>query len=135
MHERERTHATGPCSAGGGKLSPGHRREFTQAERRAIFKQMVVAELEGGVLRYSRRRALQRYAEEIGIPAFDTNLLIAEAQHRAKQLEPIEFVRTAEFPGGPERSGPRPWPSAHRLTIVLIAAAMIDLLLIAWLIY
>jgi len=133
MSEWERTQPTDDRSRERSAPSSTQRASFTQAERRAIFRQMVIAELEAGVLRYSRRRALQRYAEEIGIPAFDASLLIAEAQYRARQCEPIEFVPTGEFPVGPEPSEPRPWLGSHRIAIVLLAAAMIDLLLIAWL--
>ncbi len=105
------------------------RAEFTQAEKRRIFVQMVVAELEAGLLRYSRRRALLRYAEDIGIPAFDANLLIAEAQYRAKQLEPIEFETAVTLPTAARVEA---WPTRYKVIVALITAAIIDLLLIAW---
>jgi hypothetical protein len=112
----------------------GHRAEFTPGERRRIFQQMVITELEGGVLRYTRRRALQRYAEEIGIPAFDANLLIAEAQYRARQLDPIELDAGSDLllPQTPPRSSF--WPTGYHLAFALLAASIVDLILIGWII-
>ena len=48
------------------------------------FAEMVEAELDGGVLRYARRRSLLAKAETLGIPAFHANLLIAAVQHQRK---------------------------------------------------
>src|SRR5690606_16644928 len=62
---------------------------FTAEEKRKIFRGMVVGELEAGFLRYSRRQALLNYAARLGIPEFEANLLIAEAQYNAGDIEPI----------------------------------------------
>ncbi|MGB9623746.1 MAG: hypothetical protein ACPMAQ_02695 [Phycisphaerae bacterium] len=134
MHERERTRPVGAFDAAHAKQAASHHRQFTQAERRRIFRQMVVHELEAGVLRYSRRRALLRYAEEIGIAPFDANLLIAEAQYGAKQLDPAEFDARADFPLPPFEPADRPeaFSSGYQLLFALLIAAMIDLMLIVW---
>ncbi len=109
----------------------GGRAQFTQAELRRIFKQMVIAELEGGILRYSRRRALQRYADDIGIPAFDANLLIAEAQHQARRNEPLELDVTPEVP--PPLPRAEAFSAGHWLAVVILTALVLDLILLAWL--
>jgi hypothetical protein len=110
--------------------SDRHRPQFTLAEKRRIFKQMVITELEGGLLRYSRRRALLRYAEDIGIERFDANLLIAEAQYRFKRHEPIDFDTAIDLP---TITHPGAWPASYKLTAALIFAAVLDLVLIVWL--
>jgi hypothetical protein len=107
------------------------RPEFTQAEKRKIFSEMVVAELEGGLLRYSRRRALIRFADDMGIPPFDANLLIAQAQYRARQLDPIEFDTLLDMP---KATHPEVWPAGYRLAFALITAAIVNLLVIAWIV-
>ncbi len=136
MHERERARPVRAFDTAHAKEAASHHRQFTQAERRRIFRQMVVHELEAGVLRYSRRRALLRYAEEIGIPPFDANLLIAEAQYRAEQLDPVEFDARADYPLPPfaPAAGDESLSPGFQLTFALLVAAMIDLMLIVWII-
>lgn len=135
MREWERTRPVGALAKARKKAAAEHRAEFSQAERRRIFRQMVVMELEAGVLRYSRRRALLRYADEIGIPSFEANLLVAEAQYRAKQLDPIELDTRADFPLPPFEPAVRPegLSPAFQLMFALLVAAIIDLMLIVWL--
>ena len=106
--------------------------EFTQAEKRKIFAEMVIAELEGGLLRYSRRRSLLRFAEDMGIPAFDANLLIAQAQHRNRQIAPAEFDATLDFPTAVH---PETWSASYKLLFALITAAIINLLVIGWMMH
>ncbi|MBN1491000.1 MAG: hypothetical protein JXA69_13875 [Phycisphaerae bacterium] len=130
MRERSSLHSRDAAAHGPRRERPHHRPEFTPAETRHIFKQMVIAEMEGGLLRYSRRRELERYAESIGIPAFDANLLIAETQHRLRQAEPIEIDPAVEFP----ETQSDPWPSRHQLAFALVTAAILNLILIAWMI-
>lgn len=134
MRERERTRPSAYREHPAAGHASFQDTAFTQAERRRIFRQMVIAEMEGGVLRYSRRRELQRYAEEIGIPTFDANLLIAEAQYRAKQLEPIALDTSADFLM-PLHAPKTEWlPSGYQAAFALLLAAIIDALLIGWLI-
>ena len=100
---------------------------FTSDEKRKIFRGMVVAELEAGFLRYSRRQSLIQYARRLGISEFDANLLIAEAQYRRDEIEPTGFLSpaTLESVAAPER-----WSISMRLALALVAAIFIDLLLI-----
>ncbi|MBP7936580.1 MAG: hypothetical protein KA354_18215 [Phycisphaerae bacterium] len=100
--------------------------EFTREEKRRIFKQMVVHELEGGFLRYSRREALMRYAAQLKIGEFEATLLIAEAQYSPDTLEtvdPIEFgtAVTLKSATSPER-----WSLSLRIAIAMAVAALID---------
>jgi hypothetical protein len=48
----------------------------------AGFAQLVTRELEGPVLRYSKRQALLREADRRGIGRFEANLIIAAVQHQ-----------------------------------------------------
>lgn len=104
--------------------------ELTREEKRRIFKQMVVHELEGGFLRYSRREALMRYAAQLKIAEFEATLLIAEAQYSPDTLEtvdPVEFgsAVTLQTAGRPER-----WSISLRIAIALFVAAVIDVVII-----
>lgn len=103
---------------------------FTGQEKRAIFKGMVVAELEAGFLRYSRRQALMDYAAKLGIPEFDACLLIAEAQYRSNEIEPVHFDAAATLDN---LTRPETWSVSLRLALALVTAAFLDLLAIYWL--
>lgn len=102
---------------------------FTSEEKRRVFKSMVVAELEAGFLRYSKRAELITYAGHLGLSEFEAMLLIAEAQHQADHLEPVHLqsVATLAALGRPEA-----WSIPTRLSVALVIAAFIDLLLIYW---
>jgi len=104
--------------------------EFNAAQVREIFKGMVVAELEAGFLRYSRRQALLDYGEKLGIPEFEACLLIADAQYHAGDIEPIPLDAAVPVdPVGRDAGLSIP----IRLGLVLVAAILVDLLLIKWL--
>lgn len=101
---------------------------FTREEKRQIFRGMVVGELEAGFLRYSRRQALINYARMLGISEFEANLLIAEAQYHAGDIEPVGFDAAATFQSV---SRPEAWSPSLRISFALAAAILIDLLLIS----
>ena len=104
--------------------------EFTAPEMRDVLKGMVVAELEAGFLRYSRRQALLDYSQKLGIPEFEACLLIADAQYHAGDIEPIQFDTATRFETV-RRPEARSIPL--KLALVLAAAILADLLLINWL--
>lgn len=104
---------------------------FTHEEKRRIFRGMVAGELEAGILRYSRRTQLLKYAERLEIDEFEATLLIAEAQYHADQIEPIRFDSDASLDS---LSRPESWSIPVRLAVALISAIFINLLLIWWLI-
>lgn len=103
---------------------------FTLEEKRRIFKGMVVAELEGGFLRYSKREALLRYASRLGLSEFEAMLLMAEAQFYSDQIAPVRFESAATLDA---LSRPDAWSVPLRLGFALTAAICIDLVLIYWL--
>ena len=127
----------------GGRPAPGtgpdheSRPTLTLEERRDIFRRMVRDEIGVSPLTYSRRRLLIRYAGQIGIDDFEANLLIAQAQHEAGQLDlssvghypddevPFDTPVDLELLLHPER-----WPVWFRLSLALLAAIIIDLLVI-----
>jgi hypothetical protein len=55
------------------------------------FGERVASCLEDGLLRYSRRVALLKEAERLGIKRFEANLIIAVAQHRHRPAQPVAF--------------------------------------------
>lgn len=121
-----------PASGSSGLQQAPHRPfvSFTAEEKRKIFKGMVVAELDAGFLRYSRRQALLGYAAKLRIPEFEAALLIAEAQYHSGDLEPVHFNDAATFD---TVTRPEAWSIPLRLAFALVAAIFVDLLLICWL--
>ena len=103
---------------------------LTSEVRRKIFKAMVVAELEAGFLRYSRRAALLRYASGLGIPEFEACLLIAEAQYNADDIEPLAFIPPGTLIATPRHES---WSVSVRLAAIGGVAILIDALLLYWL--
>jgi hypothetical protein len=101
--------------------------EMSMADKRRVFKGMVVSELEAGFLRYSRREALLKYAAKLKIAEFDACLLIAEAQFRSGDIEPIEFQTAATIE---TITQPEAWSIPLRLAVALAAAVVIDLIVI-----
>jgi hypothetical protein len=101
----------------------------SQASPRDIFKGMVVASLDAGFLRYSRRQELLELAARMGIGEFEACLLIAEAQFRSSEIDPVELAET-----GLE---PNPVPAgvsiSMQIGLALVAAPFVDLVVVCWL--
>jgi hypothetical protein len=112
--------------------TPGAGGHFTSDEKRKIFRGMVIAELEAGFLRYSRRQALIAYARRLGIPEFDANLLIAEAQYHRNDIDSTGFLTPATLDTLAE---PQRWSISMRLALALVIAVFIDLLLIRFVLH
>jgi hypothetical protein len=106
--------------------------KFTAEEKRQVFKGMVVSELESGFLRYSRRQALLKYAQVLGIGEFEASLLIAEAQFRSGDIEPASFHTPVDLDS---LTRPHTWSIPVRMGFVIAAAILVDLLLIYWIFY
>jgi hypothetical protein len=104
--------------------------QLTIAEKRQVFKRMVVSELEAGFLRYSRREVLLKHAANLNIPEFEACLLIAEAQFHAGDIEPIEFQTAATLESITQ---PEAWSIPLRLAVAVAAAVVIDLVVIYFL--
>ena len=103
--------------------------------KREVFKQMVVARLEAGFLRYSSRQALMDYAGQIGISQFDATLLIAEAQFYADRIDPLDapLHRPHLAPAGDEDPSSDRETVLYRLMFAAAVALLIDLLVVHWL--
>ncbi len=108
---------------------PSQRRmaAFSAEEKRRIFKAMVVSELEAGLLRYTRRQRLLKYAETLGIPAFEASLLIAEAQFHAARLAAPSLAPEEQTP---LILRPNSWPIWAKISFALVIAVIIDVILI-----
>lgn len=99
-------------------------------DKRQVFKGMVVAELESGFLRYSRRERLMRYAEKLRIPEFEAALLIAEAQFYSDEIDPVRFDSLATLDSV---TRPEAWSVSMRLVLAAGVATFLDVLIILWL--
>jgi hypothetical protein len=64
------------------------------APRAEAFAAEVTRQLEGPVLRQSRRRALLKAARGMGIGRFEANLIIAAVQHHRPSAHPVESGQT-----------------------------------------
>lgn len=98
---------------------------------RDVFKGMVVSQLEAGFLRYSRREKLMRYARQLHIPEFEASLLIAEAQFYSGDIPPLDFDSLVDWN---TISRPEGWSVSMRLTFAAVAALLVDLAVIHWLV-
>ena len=85
-------------------------------ETRQLFMGLVVADLEAGFLRYSRRKALLDYAAKLGIPEFEATLLIAQASTTPTRSPPSTSTPTSPSttspvptPGPSPYASPSPW--------------------------
>lgn len=96
---------------------------------REAFVRMVGYEMRGGVLRYSRRKELLRFAQRLGIPEFEAYLLIARGQYARDSAEPKASVAPVE---PAYLLAPRAMPMWLKASLALVAAAAIDLALIWW---
>lgn len=105
------------------------RPDSAESKTREIYKGLVVASLDAGFLRYSRRQELLQLASRLGIGEFEACLLIAEAQFRSGEIDPVELAET-----GLE---PNPLPArisiSTRIALALAAATFVDLLVVCWL--
>lgn len=108
----------------GSRLSPH--------EQRLVFLRMVEAELERGLLRYSRRRQLVRFAQALGLSEFEASLLIAEAQYNAGQADDLpEGLDTSAVPR--PTTHPEHWPVAVRFLVAVICGLTAQFFLMWWL--
>jgi hypothetical protein len=83
LHNRLRQLVSLPPSSPRPDILPEH--EFTR---------LAATRIQAGVLRYSDRVALLSAAEKMGIGRFDTNLLIALAQHRQQRRMVLVIPRS-----------------------------------------
>jgi hypothetical protein len=103
-------------------------------EARIIFAAMVKADMEAGLLRYSKRRRLVRYAAKMGIPEFEAQLIMAQArtsgdpQGSVRPLTPEEIRDTL-------RRARQYNLTMRKILIATAAAAAVNLMTINWLFY
>ncbi|HOA74977.1 MAG TPA: hypothetical protein PL151_15750 [Phycisphaerae bacterium] len=99
-------------------------------DKRELFKSLVVHSLDAGFLRYSRRQELLRIAAQLGFGEFEACLMIAEAQFHSDQIDPAEAGNLASYDVTPVARGVL---TTAQIAAALIAAAVVDAILILWL--
>ena len=103
-------------------------------EARIILAEMVKAETQAGVLRYSSRRKLLGYASKMGIAKPEAQLIIAQVLGVRNSGQPLELLSAEELDD--HLSSARRYAGAmRRILIATAAAAAVNLLWIRWLFY
>ena len=103
-------------------------------EARIILAEMVKAETQAGVLRYSRRRKLVGYASKMGIARPEAQLIIAQVLGVRHSGQPFEMLSAEEIDD--QLTNARRCAGAMRkILTATIAAAAVNLLMIRWLLY
>jgi len=100
-----------------GELRParGAAKQITETPN-DLFAASVATAIERSTLRYSRRLALLKEAQHLGIERFEANLIIAMVQHRLGQLD---------IPEQPSRSRVPAWLIVTAVQVVIIGTALI----------
>ncbi len=99
---------------------------FSDDQKKAIFRQMVAAELRDGRLPGRRRRELIQFAQHLGIRRHEAEWLIAEVQYGGDAADPPDL--------GPDTSGLATFldqPSRRWFRIAITAMAVVAAVLIA----
>ncbi len=99
-------------------------------EARIIFAAMVKADMEAGLLRYSKRRRLVRYAAKLGIAEFEAQLIMARV--RTGHQEPVRLLTSDEI-GDALRQARQYNLTMRKILIATAAAAAVNLMTINWL--
>jgi len=126
--------SVGPAVAGRQHASLRQSNAATSSE---IFLRLVASRIEGGraaVLRPERRAELARAGRRAGLNAFDTQLLIAFAQDRARRgfptHQPLPAPLDRSVPTPRERMGPRRQAGAMLLSAAL--GLILSLAMVRW---
>ncbi len=110
------------------------RLELRPREARIILAEMVKAETEAGLLRYSRRRKLVGYASKMGIARPEAQLIIAQVLGVRNSGQPLELLSAEEIDD--QLTNARRYAGAmRRILTATVAAAAVNLLMIRWLFY
>ncbi len=126
-----------PASVPPTRPEPTHEPEFkSTAAAIDIYKRfaaLVADHVQQGLLRFTARQRVMLLAEGMGIGSFKANLIIAEVLHdlRDGRYPPGRLVTGP--PAGPDPSRPRRRHYALRFALAALAAAAIDLAVLAWL--
>ena len=103
-------------------------------EARIIFAAMIKADLEAGLLRYSKRRRLVRYAAKMGIPGLEAQLIMAQVRTGAGPQGPVRPLTPEEIRDSLRRA--RQYNlTMRKILIATAAAAAVNLMTINWLFY
>ena len=103
-------------------------------EARIIFAAMVKADMEAGLLRYSKRRRLIRYAAKMGIPEFEAQLIMAQVRTEAGSHGPVRPLTPEDIRDTLRRA--RQYNlTMRKILLATAAAAAVNLMTINWLFY
>ncbi len=101
-------------------------------EARIIFAEMIKAETQAGILRYSRRRKLMHYARKLGIARREAQLIIAQVLGLRESGRPLELLSAEEIDA--QLTDARCYAGTmRRILTATVAAAAVNLLMIRWL--
>ena len=103
-------------------------------EARIIFAAMVKADMEAGLLRYSKRRRLVRYAAKIGIAEFEAQLIMAQVRTEAGPNGSVRPLTPEDIRDTLRRAGQYNL-TMRKILIATAAAAAVNIITINWLFY
>lgn len=103
------------------------RREKSPAppERAALLRALIVASLEDGLLRHSRRQRILEEGRKLGFSPFHTQLLIAQTQFGPQRVLSFEDDR--------EHAGNRPGHATARFSAAVVLGFALFLAAVRWL--
>ncbi len=127
MQERTKLRIVRPPDQG---IAERSTRPFTADQKRELFKGLVVASLDGGFLRYSRRQELIEIGRRLGFGEFEACLLIAEAQFRSGDIDPVDVGHYSDLQEPPAAAGLR---ISTQISLALLVAFAVDVAIISWL--
>lgn len=113
--------------------SPGGPR-FSHDECRRIFRRMVSDEISTGRLGYLRRRQLLDFAPRLGLTSFEAHLILHEVEKSEPTAEHASALRFESPADLKTLLSPESWPVWFKMSLVIVTAAIIDFLLIRYVI-
>ncbi len=103
-------------------------------EARIIFAVMIKAEMEAGLLRYSKQRRLVRYAAKIGIAEFEAQLIMARVRTETGPQGSVLILTPDEIQNALSRAQQFNL-TMRKVLIATAAAAAVNMIMIKWLFY
>ena len=110
-------------------VTPGLSHVWTRAQRQAVFRKMVAAELRRGGMSRGRWQRLVQYSALLDLSAVEAGALIAEARESVDAIEP-PTLRMVGSDRGEQEAGA--WPLWVKVVLGCVALAVVDATVFHW---
>ncbi|MBN2562560.1 MAG: hypothetical protein JXQ75_16670 [Phycisphaerae bacterium] len=104
--------------------------ERTRATNRRVFREMVVGEIENRPLSWSRRRALVRFGESLGIDAFEARLIVRAVEYACGHVEPAAMADVEPAVETDYLARLAPCGASLQIAVVLLAGVLLGLVVL-----